>query len=194
MGRTIMISGPHAIGKSHTAKSLAYELGYASIGSTAGFVAEKMHYKFGEALPLEIAEYQGQVAKAFEFVMEATKECDTVFDRSPLDFATYLTMELGKTPDFDTVIKSYQEYCVELTKKYCDVLILPMADYSESYDIKAGRPAFNMEQVNYRQSYADLLEYFVEQLPKDNIKVITVPIDKQYGQRVNYLLARLKYG
>jgi nicotinamide riboside kinase len=192
MPRCIMISGPHAIGKSTTARALASSLEAMFMASIAGPVAQKMKYEIDKnPQPVQVIEYQYEVLKCVEFMYDATALVDTVFDRSPLDSAAYLHLALRDDPAFDKVTDEYINLCVQLTNEHCDYLVLPYADLSTPYDDKLGRPTYTPEQMNFRYDYSRVLERLVSRLDP-TVNVIIVPDDKQYERRTKYILDVLK--
>jgi hypothetical protein len=193
MTDTIMIAGPHAIGKSTTATALSAALDYGMVGSIAGPLAKRLRFDLNEnPKPVDIAKYQLELEKAFELVLIATDSMKTVYDRSPLDLAAYTTLGLRDNPELDDFLKSYVDTCIHMTSRYCDVLILPEADLEAPYEDKGNRPKFDEDQAQYRTDYAGLIDYYVERLAA-TVKVIRIPAIKQYGARVDFVLEQLHY-
>jgi deoxyadenosine/deoxycytidine kinase len=195
MARSIMISGPHAIGKSQTAKEISDRIGYLFVTSVAGLVAQKLEYRFDEKpSTYQVIRFQKELTKITEFIYAATILADTIHDRSPLDFAAYLTLKLSHTTMLDNVISTYQDFCIELTNEFCDVLVIPQADLEEPYEDKLGRPKFTKEQIDFRKNYSEELERLISRLDT-KVAIIRVPEDKQYDKRVAHILhdlARMK--
>lgn len=190
MPKTVMISGPHAIGKSTTAKKVAEKFDFLFVNSFAGKIAKEMGYDLNskERSPDDILKYQWAVLKAFQMHFEATTETDTIYDRSPLDFAVYTVMELQKYDTFGTHTRKVAEYvkeCVKTTDGYCDILFIPEADLEAAYEDKGNRPTFSEEQVAYRKQYQRILKLFAGDLKI--AKAIVVPEDKQYDERVAFI-------
>lgn len=187
-----MISGPHAIGKTTTAKAIAEKTDSLLVGSIAGFVAQRLKYKIdNNPANIDTAKYQQEVLNGFELVCEATYGNNRVFDRSPLDFTVYLALALrGDLSLHNSIMHHYSRRCIELTNRHCDVLILPQADLNETYESKPGRPAFTEKQKQFRKDYSEMLNLY--RLSIDSrVKVFNVPVDKQYEKRVKYIMKGL---
>lgn len=184
-----MISAPHAVGKSTTAQKLADRYGFLFVSSFAGKIAKEMDYDLNkERTPEQILEYQHRLLKAFQMHYEATDDVDTVYDRSPLDFAVYTVMEIRKHDHDGRYVKrvaAYVKECIETTDGYCDFLIIPEANLEEPYEDKDNRPSFSTEQIVYRKTYSLILDFYVTDLTLT--KVVRVPIDKQYDERVQFI-------
>lgn len=192
MAQTIMLSGPHGIGKTETAKKVCSQLTDAMfMPSIAGLVAKQLNYDLNKKPTLnEVIAYQETMLDSVLFMYEATELVDTVYDRSPLDLATYLTMKLRDYPEYDKTLLSYVERAVELTKKHCDILVLPQADLSLPYDDKGNRPSFGDDQLLYRSDYRDILDALADEV-SPMINVIDVPMEYQYEDRVQYIMDRI---
>lgn len=184
-----MFSGPHGIGKSVTAKKVAEATKTMFVTSVAGVVAKHMNFDLNKPYdPMDAARYQYEVLRVLRYIYEATEHGDTVFDRSPLDSAVYLTMAFREDPEYDDIVKEYTEKCITLTNEHCHVLVIPEADLTQEYEDKHNRPTYSSAQASYRQDYADLLDYYAEQV---KCQVIRVPVDKQYENRFNYIMKEL---
>lgn len=185
MCNRVMFAGPHGIGKTTTAKQIAEHTDYMLVTSVANKVAKSMRFDLNAKFnPMDAAKYQYEVLKVLGFIYEATEYGDTVFDRSPLDSAVYLTMALRDNPEYTDLIHEYTDSCVALTNKYCHVLVIPEADLTQPYEDKDNRPRFDEKQAEYRQDYMDLLDHLAE---KVTCQVIRVPVDKQYKKRFNFI-------
>lgn len=183
-----MLSGPHAIGKSETARKLSANLNYVFVTSIAGFLAKKESYDINNACAYDIISYQNELFSTFEAIHEAMKENRCVFDRSPLDFAVYNIIQLEKlTQNYKGLMKSYAEECIKLTVQTCDLLIIPEADLEEEYEHKDGRPACDEGFVKYRERYVELLNQLVAATEECGVKVIRVPAEHQYEERLEYI-------
>lgn len=192
MGNSIMVTGPHAIGKTTTAKEIADLTGRLFIGSIAALVAKRLNFDFDtNTSPVDRAKYQFEILKGSEFIYEATALVPTIHDRSPLDFAAYLALSLIDHSQYDNIVKEYVHMCVQYTNDYCDVLVIPETDLTEPYEDKDGRPRFTDEQITYRERYAKVLNIMVDRL-SSTVKVIRVPKDKQFGDRTKFILDQLK--
>lgn len=192
MAKSIMISGPHAIGKTTTAEELANKLGYLFIGSVASIVAKKLKFDIDKNFnPIDISKYQYEILNGLQFVYDATKYVDTIADRSPLDSAVYLTLALEGETDFYNVVGEYRQTCLDMINQTCNVLILPEADLEGSYEEKFGRPKFTEHQKEYRKRYQQELDSLVKQISPD-IRVIRVPIEKQFSDRTSFILNELE--
>jgi hypothetical protein len=189
MPKTIMISGPHAIGKSTTAEKLATKHDFLFVSSFAGKIAKDMGYDLNNnPNPKEILAYQWKLLRAFQMHFEATAETDTVYDRSPLDFAVYTIMEFQKRDGYGTYVKEVAEYvkeCFKTTDGYCSLLVIPEADLDAAYEDKGNRPTFSEEQVQYRKNYERILKLYAGDLELADILI--VPADKQYDERVQFI-------
>ena len=183
-----MISGPHSIGKTTTAKLLAEELGYTNVHSVAAQVAGNYGYDIDKCEPNDIIRHQERILEAFQYVYEATKEAKVVHDRSPLDFYAYTVMQLrnskGKHNDF---IGTYREQCIKTINENCDLLVIPVVDWNEPYEHKDGRPVWTKEQAKYREEYHKIVKS-VASMTSESIREIFVPIEHQYKDRVWYII------
>lgn len=186
--KTIMITGPHAIGKTTTATKL-YEKhpDYMFLPSVAGKIAKDMDYDLNDnPTPQETLAYQKRLLTAFQMQYETTLELDTVFDRSPLDLAAYLYLQLKNVIELQDEVQKYIQQCILTTMGYCHYLIIPEADLEEPYETKGNRPAYSEEQVLYRKEYIELVKKWAEDT-KHLCKVIHVPVDKQYDERIKFI-------
>jgi hypothetical protein len=190
-----MIAGPHAIGKTTTAKKLAEiypDLFY--VPSFAQRVARDMGYDLNKSpSPREVLAYQERVLMTFQMSYEATFEMSTLYDRSPLDFAVYTCLQLRDCDEHEIqdALNKYIHECIESTKAYCDCLIIPQADLTAEYESKDNRPEFSDEQVSYREDYAALLEEYTSKVSHFT-KIIRVPVSEQYDDRIAYIMSQLE--
>jgi hypothetical protein len=194
----IMLTGPHAIGKSATATNLANLMGgYFFVPSFAGAVAKKMNFDLNKPYtPEQLIAYQRGVLDAFLMSYEATAEMNTVYDRSPLDFLAYMALAFINNPEYNSLIEDFEDYeaaCLNAVNKFCDYLILPEADLAEAYEHKHNRPKFDATAAKQRLEYTDTVKSYFTLL--DGVKrVITVPFQYQYEDRVNYILKEIANG
>lgn len=193
MHKHLMIAGTHAIGKSTTAKKLAEKYpNLFFIPSFAGRVAKDMGYDLNKSpSPKEILAYQRKLLVTFQMSYEATFEMDTLYDRSPLDFAVYTCLALRDVPGLEAELEDYIGECIQTTKAYCTHLIIPEADLTAKYESKDNRPDFSEEQVTYREDYMALLFEYAKEV-QHFATIIQVPADKQYQDRVDYVAAILE--
>lgn len=188
----IMISGPHAIGKSTTAENLAAKLeGYTYSPSMAGKIANELKYDLNDGpTPEQVLAYQKVLLESYKTHYALTREVKNVYDRSPLDFAAYTVMEIAINREYDEEVTKYLENCIKATDKYCDYLIIPFADLKGPYEDKDKRPKFTEKQIEYRSNYMEVVFSLIKFLK--NTKVIFVPIDKQFDERVEYIYNKLE--
>lgn len=189
MSKRIMISGPHAIGKTTTAEKVAER--YPSMlymPSIAGRIAKEMGYDLNaNPAAKDTLNYQWTLLEAVTTQYEATQEINTIYDRSPLDGAAYARLQLRDCKD-DIILeelKRYMTQCALTTMAYCDLLIMPQADLTLPYNDKGNRPSFSEAQVKYRQTYAEMIKGYAEGCQL--VKKLYVPVDKQYDDRIDYI-------
>lgn len=186
----IMFTGPHAIGKTTTAKKLAEKLGgnHLFIPSFVGAVATKCGFDLNKPHTVnQLFSFQNRVFDTYEMSYEATSQVATVYDRSPVDFIAYMTLALRDKPEYATALKAYVDRCLDLTNKYCTMLVIPRADVSETYEAKHNRPDFTEEQVRVRSDYYDIIDYYLDRVHK-KIHVVDIPVEYQFDKRLNFIL------
>lgn len=193
MALRIMITGPHGIGKTDTAIKLSNQSRPPLIHmpSMAGQIAKEMNYDLNNnPTPLERIAYQEALLKALVFQYKCVEKTHVIFDRSPIDLMAYLALSIkdeDMTKEITERLDAYGEACREATEKYCDVLILPEADYSAAYDKKDNRPDFSEEQVKFRAEYALFSKMLASMLTR-KVKVLVVPGQYQFDERVEYIV------
>jgi hypothetical protein len=189
MPKVVMVSGPHAIGKSETCTKLVEKHPeYNYIGSFAGEIAKKVGYDLNSnPSAKDTLAYQWQVLRRFQSSFEDNLGKNTLYDRSPLDFAAYAILQLENNEDKDIKLElgKYVKECLDTTKGYCELLVIPEADFDAPYDDKVNRPSFDKNQSVFRQNYMKVLRILSWQL--DWIKVEIVPVRYQYDDRVQFI-------
>lgn len=190
MPKTIMITGPHAIGKTTTAESLAkLHPKLLFIPSFAGGIAKEMNYDLNKNPSIaETLAYQNRVLTAFEMSYDITLDENTIYDRSPLDFAAYTVLQLVRKANKEELIElhNYIERCITATMGFCDYLVIPEADLTVPYENKGNRPEFSEEQIEYRKKYSNLINMYANRV-KDYPTIIRVPVGYQYEDRVKFI-------
>lgn len=190
-----MITGPHGIGKTETAKELAFQLGYQFAPSVASRVAKKLRFSINNDNTLkEVLDYQYDVLEAAKEEYFKNKKKKVVYDRSPLDFLTYTALSYKKFPkeereDYEDNLLHYSMECIMLLSNYKPVLIYPEADLKEDYPDKYNRP--KVGEGFERSEYADLL---LNKFSVIDTKKIVVPVKYQYEERVKFIMKELKNG
>jgi hypothetical protein len=179
-----MFTGTHGIGKSATAEKLAKELGYSYIPSFAGPVAREMGFDTNQPhTPEQVFEYQWEVLKTF--VKSFEENPHAVYDRSPNDLMVYISFALMEnlSKNFGEAI-SFTEACYAATKEYCDLLILPQADFNLPMEEKFNRP------VSYnREKFSEIISLACgKSEPK---RKLIVPVEYQYDDRLQYILREI---
>lgn len=188
----IMFTGPHGIGKTTTAQQLAKDLGYMFYPSFAGKLAKEMGYDLNESPDAQATyDYQVKLLDQFTVTYQALSFTNVVFDRSPIDFATYMTMQLKGKPQLTPVLRQYQEACFEITNNHCDVLVIPKSDLKEPYDPKGNRPNYDPAGKE-RYEYTDYVNTFSLYLEPDKVDIIVVPIEYQFQDRIDYIRKKLR--
>lgn len=183
----VMFTGPHGIGKSQTCMKLnKARPHYLYIPSFAGPVAKRMGFDLNKPhTPDQLIEYQERVLEVFLESYKMTASVDTIYDRSPIDLAAYMAMGLPHWR-YSERVADFAKRCILATREYCDILIYPEADLTEQMEDKYNRPkAYDREAFDHR------IDYYVSQLHSNKVKVIDVPKEYQYDERVNYILKRI---
>ena len=192
----IMISGPHAIGKTTTAKALVKAFPTLTfIPSLATTVANELDFDLNKnPSQEEIMNYQERLLASYKFHFELTEKTNSIYDRSPLDLMAYLALGIGDeaSPEMLERVGKYGAKCADLMMKHCDCLILPEADLTEKYDSKEKRPECTPEQIKYRSDYTTLINHCAASL-ESRVKVVKVPAEFQYEERVDYLVKQLTF-
>jgi hypothetical protein len=189
-----MFTGPHGIGKSTTAKGLYRCLpgDYLFIPSFAGAVAKRYNFDLNKPFNMEaLLDYQWMVLETFKMSYEITAAMNTIYDRSPIDFAVYATLALEGKPTYAAHLNQYWNACKAATLDYCDILIIPEADLTAGYENKGNRPEFNEAQIEVRKHYTKLVDDMVP-LVEEKVRIVRIPIEHQNQDRVTFLLKELK--
>lgn len=182
------MTGPHGIGKSQTCIKLNKALpDHLYVPSFAGPVAKRMGFDLNKPhTTQQLLAYQERVLETFIESYKATAFVNTIYDRSPNDIAAYFRTGLnGHSQD---IVVRFEERCLEITRRYCDILIYPEADFSEPMANKPNRPT---DKKYERRSFDKLLDYYATRVGND-VTVIDVPVEYQYDARVTFILDRLK--
>lgn len=196
MVKSIMFAGPHATGKSTTVETLVEgELrDYTFVKSAASDLSLTLGYNIGETTALQLGKYQDAVMNKALIEYQNSKDIKAIYDRSPLDFICYTKLaleDLDIIPASNPFFNRYEMLCLAMINRYCDVLILCETNLEEEYEVKQGRPAPSLEQSEFRKRYRDELNSLLGKL-SPTVKVIRVPLDKQYEDRVWYILDELE--
>jgi hypothetical protein len=190
----IMITGPHAIGKTTTAKALVKKFpSLTFVPSLATVVANELNYDLNKKPSHEeIMNYQERLLQAYKFHFELTGKTNSIYDRSPLDLMAYAGLGLGDDCSEEMLerVGQYSAKCADLMMQHCDCLIIPECDLSEKYDSKEKRPEWEPAQAKLREQYVHIVEHCADSL-RHRIRVIKVPSQYQYEDRVEYLAREL---
>jgi hypothetical protein len=184
-----MMCGVHGIGKSATAIKLNKHLpDYLYIPSFAGPVAKRMGFDLNQPHTADkLMQYQERLLEVFIESYKATTYVPTIYDRSPIDLAAYMTYAQNNHNLPLVAVNKFTRRCVEATQEYCDILVYPEADLSEAMEAKSNRPS-----AYDRTEFDRIIDSFVMLIPNDKPKVIDVPVQYQYQDRVNYILEQIK--
>jgi hypothetical protein len=189
-----MFTGVHSIGKSASAIKLAKTLpSYLYIPSFAGPVAKRMGFDLNQPHTTEqLIDYQERVLETFVESFKVTHGTDVIYDRSPNDLAAYMVTGIfNSNHNYKhlSAANSFVNRCLEATRTYCDVLVYPEADLNVPIKFKPNRPL----GVEYdRVQFDKILDYYTHAVSK-TVKVIDIPMEYQYDDRINFILKELKW-
>lgn len=195
MSYAIMFSGPHAIGKSSTGRAVRDTISDSLLfmDSNVGMIATEVGFDLNaNPTPKEILEFQKIVLKRNLELYRIVKEYPSIWSRSPLDFLVYTVMGLKGCEDQEVKeqLNEFIAACQRATMENTRVLIIPAANLDEPYEDKPNRPVFNEAQKAYRKEYYDLLCHYASSLGT-SVKVLHVPVEYQYKERVEYIMKEL---
>lgn len=190
MPKRIMFTGPHAIGKSSTAKKLAdINSFFIYVPSVAGLVAKYLGYDLNDKPSLQQTfDYQVALLDALVDQYKGNDEDDVtyIYDRSPIDLMVYMTMAFAGKEDMDNSLFCYFKECYNTLIKYCTLLVLPQADLSEPYENKPNRPIAS-NPIYDRVKYSEMVDAVLKVPLLKDLNVIRIPKEFQYDTRVNFL-------
>jgi len=185
----VMFTGPHGTGKSTTALELSRLMpGFLYIPSFAGPVAKEVGFDINKPFtPEDLIFYQEKVFSAFEESFKVNKDNTVMYDRSPLDIAAYLAAGLEGKFHFANYVERFVDRCISLCLDYCDMLILPKADLSETMEDKFNRPTGDTYN---RVKFQNRIETYIARIEAAGSKmhIIIIPEEYQYQDRINYIL------
>ncbi len=188
----VMLTGAHGIGKSATALNLSkLQPEFLYIPSFAGSVAKRLGYDLNKnPTPEEAVVYQENVLNIFVESYKATACVHSVYDRSPIDLAAYCRVALQDIPGYEKYIAFYTRRCLEATIEYCDVLVYPDFDKTEDMEPKYNRPTGDKWN---RTEFDKLIDSLVQKVAHSKLKIIDVPAEYQYADRVDFIWNKLKW-
>lgn len=136
------LSGAHRTGKTTVVSHLGPRLGFPVVGSIAGNLAAEMNLDVSKMSWFDRVGYQSALLSRFASFYAAS-ESFFVADRTPLDLACYLLMDLPQknSKSVMSFVSSYVESCIRLTNdNFLSVgVIQPGIDYVE----EPGKPVFD---------------------------------------------------
>jgi len=151
LGLGIGLSGAHRTGKSTIAKKLAEDRGWTYVESIAGGLVKEMGLDVSVMTWEDRIRYQTALFNQFKAFYEAQTE-PFIADRTPLDLATYLLMDLPPVnhPTVMEYVNKYVQGCLRMTQQYHVIvgLVQPGIPYVEEPD----KPVFDsarQEKFNF---------------------------------------------
>lgn len=184
-------TGASGTGKSWAAGKLAALLGSDYIGSCAAEVAETMGFDVNAPHTFaERLEYQRNI---LEFMNDSYSMYPTaVFDRTPIDLMAYVIIAANDEVDTQEY-RDYLDACMDITDKMVDVIVLVSPPYEQligDCEYKPGRLIAEVHGYNHRALFDATVKILLTH-PKLRDKVLVIPEDCHYDDRVSFVMDRI---